>query len=98
MDAFSVLGVRRDDDFNVIKEAYHKLILTSHPDKNTSVNSVNEFLIIQDAWKHICLELENNKEKSSMFSESVSFANLNSTDEFNFLSYPCRCGGIYEVN
>jgi hypothetical protein len=51
-EAREILGVKEDDDENVIKKAYRKLALKNHPDKNKgSEESKVKFQRISEAYK-----------------------------------------------
>ena len=51
-EAREILGVKEDDDENVIKKAYRKLALKNHPDKNKgSEESKVKFQQISEAYK-----------------------------------------------
>ena len=50
-DLYRIMGVTPDADAGVIKRAYHKLSLKWHPDKNTSPEAEQMFMLIAQAYE-----------------------------------------------
>jgi DnaJ-class molecular chaperone len=50
-DLYRILGVTADADAGVIKRAYHKLSLKWHPDKNSSPEAEQMFMLIATAYE-----------------------------------------------
>jgi hypothetical protein len=48
---YDVLGVRRDSDADAIKQAYHRLALEYHPDKNRSPEAAEKMKVINEAYR-----------------------------------------------
>ena len=63
-----ILGVSKDSSHKEIKQAYRKLSLKYHPDKNTGNNDGGKFKEITDAYQY----LKSNRKKQSNKDEHVS--------------------------
>ncbi|HUL62279.1 MAG TPA: J domain-containing protein [Methanocella sp.] len=48
---YDVLGVRREDDGEAIKQAYHRLALEYHPDKNPTPEAAERMKQINEAYR-----------------------------------------------
>ena len=100
MDPYRVLGVDENDHFEVIKAAYHKLILKFHPDKTRGKDesATEQFMVIQQAWKQVC-DIENDPATyKTVNSDEISFSELALQDaEAQLYVKTCRCGESYEV-
>lgn len=70
-DYFKVLGLNRNSTQKEIDDAYRKLVIKHHPDKNPDdSNSINKFKEIQEAYEHLKSQKPN-----------FSFNTKNSIDE-----------------
>lgn len=58
-DAYSVLGLSPASSMEEVKNAYKKLALQYHPDKNSSPDATQRFQEIGAAYNHVIKHLEN---------------------------------------
>ena len=80
--ALKVLNVKSDSSFNEIKDAYRKLALEYHPDKNTK-NDDQEFKRVTEAYNHL---KKNHKETDS--NSAQEDRNKNTNQKTNFKRKP----------
>lgn len=59
MDPFDVLGIKPTHDFNVIRNAYKKMLIATHPDKMGG--NAKYFMMVHEAYQY--LENTNNHKK-----------------------------------
>ena len=50
MDAYEILGIEKNADIDVIKQAYKKLVLETHPDTG---GDQNKFIKIRKAYENL---------------------------------------------
>jgi len=61
--ALKALNVKQDSSWDEIKNAYRKLALEFHPDKNTGEKEGNEFKKITEAYNHLKKNFDSNTEE-----------------------------------
>lgn len=104
-DYYKLLGCERKADYEHLKEAYHKLIVKHHPDKNESADSKAIFQRIDKAWKtlrdpHLRKKYDNELKqtelnKGSLIYGTFTLKQLSYDVKEHVYYYPCRCGGQY---
>lgn len=99
---YEILGVSPTDPRHTIKAAYRSLVLQFHPDKSGN-QEIPLFFPIQRAWE--TLRCASQKAKYDAFLDqksriliydTVDLQEMNCTND-DLFSFPCRCGGLYEV-
>ena len=100
-DYYSILGVNRLDDLEVIKKAYRRLALSCHPDKGFSSE---RFQQINEAWSVLSDPIKRaNYDKLFHADEDVVAQEVFPFSEFEFCMsdesyyHNCRCGGKFEI-
>jgi DnaJ-class molecular chaperone len=65
-DIYNILEIEPTNDINIIKKQYRKLSLKYHPDKNNnSIDYNNKFNELNNAYKKILLEFNNQNNKNN---------------------------------
>ena len=108
-DLYKILGCSPNSSSVELKQAYHRLILEFHPDKNLSPPSDSQtFQVVKEAWDILgnpdlkrkydlwCKQAEFEAEGTLLYARLVP-KELEATDDEDILSYPCRCGNSYLV-
>ena len=102
-DPYAILGVRADARVETIKDAYQKLALKFHPDKNRSDspdNAVKKFREIQEAWDLVKDTFEADGVKATIQgAETIPFGNISPKGEMTeVFEHSChRCGDAVEI-
>ncbi|XP_066586951.1 uncharacterized protein [Prorops nasuta] len=106
-DYYEILGCSTNSSHEDIKQAYRKLALKYHPDKNNMPDeSIRHFQLITNAWKILGSnrtrkEYDAEREQARLDSISIpvyatiSPCDLQPTTDSTLLKYPCRCGDYY---
>ena len=106
--ACAVLGVPASSSLETAKQAYRRLLLHCHPDKNIHTQedpeeALKTLLRVQRAWE-VLRESErvsslSGRETVAATCEEVSFARFerSSSTYSDLFRYQCRCGDFYEV-
>ncbi|OXU24384.1 hypothetical protein TSAR_014356 [Trichomalopsis sarcophagae] len=108
-DLYKILDCTVDSSPEELKQAYHRKILESHPDKSTDPpKSTETFHDVKQAWKILgnpvlkkeydikCRQADLEAQGALIYAR-VSPAELEETEEGDILSYQCRCGNSYLV-
>lgn len=83
--AIRTLNVKSDSTFEEIKDAYRKLALEYHPDKNTNEKEGNEFKKVTEAYNIL---KKNHKENIANYETEEKFTNKNTNEKNNFKRKP----------
>ena len=108
-DLYGILGCTPDSSYEELKQAYHRKILESHPDKgNDSSKSTEEFQEIKSAWLILgnsdlrreydikCRQADLETQGALIYAR-LNPTELEPTEDEDILSYQCRCGNNYLV-
>ncbi|XP_011499602.1 PREDICTED: dnaJ homolog subfamily C member 24-like [Ceratosolen solmsi marchali] len=108
-DLYNILGCLPNSSSEEIKQAYHRKILESHPDKNeNSHQNIKIFHDVKAAWE-ILGNTDRRRKYDAKFKQiqleaegELIYANLlpndlEETEDIDTLSYQCRCGNSYIV-
>ena len=106
---YQVLNVNPNDDYQTIKEAYHREARQSHPDKRQQQTCSSHFLAIQAAWeclshdsrrKEYDLQLQQQEQTSKALPIEKYETELCQDEEtgetLTVWTWPCRCGATLE--
>ena len=94
---YDILQVPFGSPLKTIKLNYQKLLLETHPDRKGGNNE--KFVNVQNAWKMINLNLENNngnKEKHGPIQDEF-YANEFKLGFDGLLIIDCRCGDVFQI-
>ena len=83
--ALRTLNVKSDSSFDEIKDAYRKLALELHPDKNTDEKEGKEFKRITEAYNHL---KKNKGEEISNSNSEQKYTNKKTNSETTFRRKP----------
>lgn len=99
---YDKLGCTADDSFEVLKKAYHELILMYHPDKSNDQNNCRKFHEINTAWNILRDPISRKKYDTVLFQavidsqkliyDTIELKNIHFDEESKCYYYPCRCG------
>lgn len=101
---YQVLGCEKNASQDELKKAYQGQVRKFHPDKNR-LESSEDFLLLDKAWKTL-----RNPETRKAYDESLARKEFSDAPLYcqveasemtcepcGILTYPCRCGGVYQV-
>lgn len=104
-DYYKLLGCEKKDSYEQLKEAYRRLVVKYHPDKNESADSKAVFQRIDRAWKTLRdpylrksydSELKQSElNQGSLIYGTFTIKQLSYDAEERIYFHPCRCGGQY---
>ena len=101
-DYYEVLGVPRDADEHAIKDAYHKLAMKWHPDRNPSPEAEHKFkeiakayAILKDAKKRARYDSQG-MEGVAHFTPDDLFGDLDMEDLFGDMGFGFGGGSIFD--
>lgn len=101
-DYYQVLGIPRDADGNTIKQAYHKLAMKWHPDRNKSPEAEERFKNIAKAYA-ILKDPKKRAQYDALGMEGVAhytpedlFGGLDFGDLFGDMGFDFGGGGIFD--
>ncbi|KAJ6486439.1 hypothetical protein C8R47DRAFT_979490 [Mycena vitilis] len=105
VDYYVVLGVPAGASAAEIKAAYHRALLSAHPDKNLSSKpkSNPEIANIQDAYRVLSsppLRAEHDLKRTPTGprpAQVISLEEFEEVPEQDAWTYTCRCGGAYGI-
>jgi len=99
---YDVLGVAKDADEETIKNAYHKLAMHWHPDRNTSVEAEEKFKLIAKAYA-ILKDPEKRARYDAQGPEGIAhytpedlFGGLDLGDIFGNMNFGYGSGNIFD--
>lgn len=111
---YSILGVDESSTFLEIKQKFQSLVRVLHPDKNWTYDNKQKqmYLEIQNAWKILgdddARQLYDEQlkrlrlEQQILINEEISLSEMDpvATDDSEpiIYTYPCRCGGQYNLD
>ncbi|KAL1124699.1 hypothetical protein AAG570_001323 [Ranatra chinensis] len=105
---YDILGCDKDASYEVLKQAYYKLILKNHPDKKSEVGgSIDVACNINEAWQTLRDEdkrklydaelLQSEIDNQALLYGTYSLTELDYDTDTRTYLYSCRCGGSYEL-
>ena len=101
---YQVLEIPVLSDVDSVKRAYRQLVLRSHPDKGyTSAVCERSFLEIQRAYESLIDPTRKSDIDRQLLAPhgacqgSVNLCEMGRTETGEAYTYPCRCGGSYEL-
>eukprot|EP01080_Neovahlkampfia_damariscottae_P007690 gene7690-12156_t len=106
---YEILNVKRDENVDIIKKEYTKLIKKYHPDVSSS-ETENLFLVVQEAWETLkdnekrkkydqtlqILEFETKKNHGKI-TDVIKIDELDFNEQEETFSSDCRCGYSYTI-
>lgn len=114
VDYYAVLSVSRDASPIALKDAYHRALLTHHPDKVHSPGSQQiPVSVIKEAYETLSSPVKRERYDRSLARKKIEHggprpAQVISLEEFDAIgedddeelvwTYNCRCGGVYRIS
>lgn len=107
MNYYDILQVSHNATDEELKKAYQELVRKHHPDKSSDIESNNEFLKIDKAYKVLKDQTERKIYDSDLFQKSKSHLIIHGTvsrSEFSYDNddkiyyFQCKCGSFYTLD
>ncbi|KAK7057564.1 DnaJ domain-containing protein [Favolaschia claudopus] len=103
MNPYSLLNVDSGASSADIKTAYHRALLTAHPDKNPQ-SSQTDVAAIKEAYRILSTpslraksDQEHSKRKGPRPAQVISLTEFDEVEGDDSWVHSCRCGGIYII-
>jgi diphthamide biosynthesis protein 4 len=111
-DCYAILSVSRTATVSEIRKAYQKRAKQCHPDKLNSMQKidVNAYTLVAEAWP-VLSDDESRRHYVSALAQLTlrqlgrvqddvhrPIAEFEEAEDTLSFSYPCRCGGLYEIS
>jgi diphthamide biosynthesis protein 4 len=109
-DYYAILSVSRSATVSEIRKAYQNLAKQCHPDKLDARQKTdgNAFTLVAEAWS-VLSDDESRRHYDSVLAQltlrqhgpvqdDVQIAEFEEAEDTLSFSYPCRCGGLYEIS
>ncbi|KIK70439.1 hypothetical protein GYMLUDRAFT_65670 [Collybiopsis luxurians FD-317 M1] len=108
VDLYEVLALARNSSAEQVKSAYHRALLTHHPDKNASKPTTVHIAMIKEAYRILSspslralYDVQLEQERSSVGPRPAQVISLEEFEEDpidqSAWTLPCRCGAIYRI-
>ncbi|KAF9072726.1 hypothetical protein BDP27DRAFT_1382014 [Rhodocollybia butyracea] len=98
IDFYEILALARTASAVDVKAAYHRALITHHPDKNTSKPSTVHIATIKKAYEY---DVQLQQKIANISSRPAQVISLEDFEEDpvddTAWTYPCRCGAVYRI-
>ena len=103
VNPYQVLDIPILSEVESVKRAYRQLVLQSHPDKREGATNSRSFLEIQQAYETLIDPTRKSNIDRQLQAPhaacqgSVGLRDMSRAETGEGYTYPCRCGGQYEL-